>query len=85
MERRGTPCEQTWTNEAFTKRFVNFLLMLEELMWRHLIGALSNRSSAWFQVDDEFDSSSRGHSWKFLWKDILKVMDDWNVLDSFER
>ena len=54
-------------------------------MRRHLVGSLGNRSCARFQVYDEFNSSSRGYSWKFFWKDIFKITNDWNVLDSLKR
>jgi hypothetical protein len=52
---------------------------------RHFIRTLRNRSCAWFQVDDELNSSRRGYSWKFLWEDILKIMNNGNVLDAFKR
>ena len=65
--------------------FVDFLLKLKEFMRRHLVGAFRNWSSAWFQVDDEFDSSNRGYSWKFFGKDILEITNDWNVLYALKR
>ena len=66
-------------NETFDKRFVDFLLKLNELMRRHLVGSFSCRGGAGFQVDDEFDSSSRGNPWKFFWEDILEFTNDGNV------
>ena len=60
----------TWANESFAKRFVDFLLKLKEFMRRHLVGSLGYKSGAWFQVDDEFDGSSRGNPWKFFRKHV---------------
>ena len=39
---------------------------------------------AWFQVDDEFDSSSRGNPWKFFWEDVLEFTNDGNVFNALE-
>ena len=49
-------------NESTAKRFVDFLLKLEEFMWWHLVGSFGDRNGARFQVDDELDSSNMGYS-----------------------
>ena len=46
---------------------------------------VDNRNGAWFQVDDELDSPGRGYSWKFFWKDVLEVENDWNLFNSLKR
>lgn len=53
-------------------------------MWRHLVGSFVYRSGAWFQVDDEFDSSSGGNPWKFFRKDVLEFVNDGNVFNTLE-
>jgi hypothetical protein len=50
------------------------------MVLRHLVRMLRNRTGARLQVDDELDSSSRGYSWKFFWKNIREVTDNWDVL-----
>ena len=72
-------------NEAFAKRFIDLLLKFKEFMRWHLIGVLSNRGGSRLQVDDEFDSSNRGYSWKFFLKDIGKFANDWDTLDTLKR
>jgi hypothetical protein len=84
-ERRCSPSRETWTNEAFLTCNVDFSLKLKKYMWWHLVGALGYRGSDRFQVDDKLDSSSRGYPWELLGKDILKIMNNWNVLDAFKR
>ena len=84
-ERRCSPSRGTWTNETLAKRFVDFLLKLKEFVRRHLVGSFGDRNGAWFQVDDELDSPGRGYSWKFFWKYVLEVANDWNLFNSLKR
>ena len=51
----------------------------------HLVGSFGNRNGAWFQVDDELDGPGRGYSWKFFWKYVLEVANDWNLFNSLKR
>ena len=78
------PKERTRENETFAKRFVDLLLKLNEFMRRHLVGSFGYRSGAWFQVDDEFDSSSRGNPWKFFREDVEEITHDGNVFNALE-
>src|ERR1041384_6111285 len=84
-ERRCSPRRGAWANETFVKCFVNLLLKFKEVVWRHLIRTLGNRNGARLQVDDEFNLSDRGYSRQFFWEDVGKILNEWNLLNSFKR
>src|ERR1043165_528095 len=78
----SSPRRRTWANEPLCLQLPDLLLQLCKFISWHPIRSLSNRASAWYQVNEEFNLPIRGHSWQLIWKHIRIIPHNTHIFQA---